>query len=176
MSAHSLEMMWRLALDQLKIFENDLSNIKSDIKSVIDGAKPKVLMQAQQRASDIIMQIKNSEIFSKYLVHKELTRLRFRDAEKDSELLIDKTVRVISDVNTEEEKIMIRNRLDKISHLLVPESGVRKEIENLKLKHDEEINELKNQHKKEKSKYEKEKEDLLNHELKLSRSFKIIKD
>ena len=134
---------------------------------MIDGAKPKVLMQAQQRASDIIMQIKNSEIFSKYLVHKELTRLRFRDAEKDSELLIDKTVRVISEVNTEEEKIKIKSRLAKISHLLIPESSVSKVIENFKLKHDKEINELKNKHKEDEAKYEKDKENLLNQKIEI---------
>ena len=87
-------MIWRLALDQLKQFEADLSNIKIDIKNAIDAANPKDLKQIQIRASDLKEQIKDSEVFSKYLVHKELARLRFRDANKDNELLICKTIRV----------------------------------------------------------------------------------
>ena len=87
-------MIWRLALDQLKQFEADLSNIKIDIKNVIDAANPKDLKQIQRRASDLKEQIKDSEVFLKYLVHKELARLRFRDANKDNELLICKTIRV----------------------------------------------------------------------------------
>ena len=158
-SSQKLEMTWRLALDQLKQFESDLSNIKTDLKNVIDAANPKDLKQIKQRGLDLIEQIKDSEVFSKYLVHKELTRLRFRDTEKDNDLLICKTVRVISELKTEEEKSMIRNRLDKISHLLVPEPAVNKELEDfkLKLKHDEEINELKSKHREDEAKYEKEK-------------------
>ena len=160
--AHQLELTWRLALDQLKQFETNLSNIKTDLKNAIDAANPKDLTQIQQRALDLKTHIKDSEVFSKYLMHKELARLRFRDADKDNELLVCKTVRFISELKTEEEKTIIRNRLDKIRHLLVPEPVVNKELEDFKLKHDEEINELKNKHREDEAKYEKEKEDLLN--------------
>ena len=68
----------------------------------------------------------------------------------------------ISELKSEEEKTVIRNRLDKISHLLIPEPAVNKELEDFKLKHDEEINELKNKHMEDEAKYEKEKEDLIN--------------
>ena len=86
--------MWRLALDQLKQFEADLSNIKTDLNNLIDEANLKDLIQIKQRGLDLKKQIKDSEVFSKYLVHKELTRLRFRDAIKDNELLICNTIRV----------------------------------------------------------------------------------
>ena len=168
--------MWRLALDQLKQFEADLSNIKTDLKNAIDSANPKDLKQIKQRGLDLKEQIMNSEVFSNYLVHKELARLRFKDINKDNELLICKTVRVISELKTEEEKTMIRNRLDKISHLLAPESAVNKELEDFKLKHDEEINELKNKHKEDEAKYEKEKEDLMNQRIEIEQELQKLKD
>ena len=169
-------MTWRLALDQLKQFEADLSSIKTDLKSLIDEANPKGLMQIKQRGLDLKEQIKDSKVFSKYLVHKELARLRFRDAEKDNDLLICKTVRVISELKTEEEKTMIRNRLDKISHLLVPEPAANKELEDFKLKHDEEIKELKRMHLEDEAKYEKEKEDLLNQRIEIEQELQKLND
>ena len=169
-------MTWRLALDQLKQFEADLSNIKTDLKNVIDAANPKGLIQIKQRGLDLKEQIKDSEVFLKYLVHKELSRLRFRDVNKDNELLISKTVRVISELKTEEEKLMIRNRMSKISHLLVPEPAVNKELEDFKLKHDEEINELKIKHMEDEAKYEKEKEDLINQRIEIEQELKKLND
>ena len=169
-------MTWRLALDQMKQFEADLSNIKIDLKNAIDEANPKYLIQIRQRGLDLKEQIKDSEVFSKYLVHKELTRLRFRDTEKDNELLISKTVRVILELKTEEEKLMIRNKMSKISHLLVPEPAVNKELEDFKLKHDEEINELKNKHKEDEAKYEKEKENLMNQRIEIEQELQQLKD
>ena len=169
-------MTWRLALDQLKQFEADLSNIKTDLKNAIDAANPKDLLQIKQRGLDLKEQIKDSEVFSKYLVHKELTRLRFRDVNKDNELLISKTVRLISEFKTEEEKLMIRNRMSKISHLLVPEPAVNKELEDFKLKHDEEINELKIKHREDEAKYEKEKEDLINQRIEIEQELKKLND
>ena len=168
--------MWRLALDQLKQFETDLSNIKTDLKDVINAANPKGLIQIKQRGLDLKEQIKDSEVFSKYLVHKELSRLRFIDADKDSELMIDKTVKVISEINTEEEKIMSKNRLDKISHLLVPEPAANKELEDFKLKHDKKINELKSKHMEDEAKYEKEKEDLMNQRIEIEQELQKLKD
>ena len=168
--------MWRLALDQLKQFEADLSNIKTDLKNLIDEANPKGLIQIKQRGLYLKEQIKDSEVFSKYLVHKELARLRFRDVNKESELLICKTVRVISEFKTEEEKTMIRNRMSKISHLLIPEPAVNKELEDFKLKHEEEINELKSKHMEDETKYEKEKEDLLNQRIEIEQELQKIKD
>ena len=168
--------MWRLALDQLKQFEADLSHIKTDLKNAIDATDPKDLIQIKQRELDLKEQIKDSEVFSKYLVHKELARLRFRDTEKDNELLISKTVRVISELKTEEEKLMIRNKMSKISHLLVPEPAANKELEDFKLKHDEEINELKNKHKEDEAKYEKEKEDLMNQRIEIEQELQTLKD
>ena len=169
-------MTWRLDLDQLKQFEADFSNIKTDLKNAINAANPKELMQIKQRVIDLKEQIKESEVFSKYLMHKELIRLRFKDAGKDSEILIDKTVRVISDVNTEEEKIMTKNRLDNISDLLIPEPSVNKELEDFKLKYDEKINELKNKHKEDEAKYEKEKEDLLSQRIEIEQELHKLKD
>ena len=168
--------MWRLALDQLKQFEADLSNIKTDLKNLIDEANPKDLMQIKQRGLDLKEQIKNSEVFSKYLIHKELARLRFREVNKDNKLLISKTVRVISELKSEEEKLMIRNRMSKINHLLIPEPAVNKELEDFKLKHDEEINELKNKHKEDEAKYEKEKEDLMNQRIEIEQELKKLND
>ena len=175
-AAQKLEKIWRLALDQLKQFEADLSNIKIDLKNAIDAENPKDLKQIKQRGLVLKEQIKDSEVFSKYLVHKELTRLRFRDANKDNELIISKTVRVISELKTEEEKIMIRNRLDKISHLLVPEPAANKELEDFKIKHDEEINELKSKHMEDEAKYEKEKEDLMNQRIEIEQELQKLKD
>ena len=71
---------------------------------------------------------------------------------------------------------MIRNRLDKISHLLVPEPAVNKELEDFKLKYDEEINELKNKHKEDEAKYEKEKEDLINQRIEIEQELQKLKD
>ena len=171
-------MTWRLALDQLKQFEADLSNIKTDLKNLIDEANPKDLLQIKQRGLDLKDQIKDSKVFSKYLMHKELARLRFRDAnkDKDNELLICKTVKVISELKTEEEKLMIRSRLDKISHLLVPEPAVNKELEDFKLKHDEEINKLKSKHREDEAKYEREKEDLMNQRIEIEQELQKLKD
>ena len=175
-SSQKLEMTWRLALDQLKQFEVDLSNIKTEIKNDIDAANPKNLIQIKQRGLDLKEKIKDSEVFSKYLMHKELARLRFRDANKDNELLINKTIRVISKLKTEEEKLMIRNRMSKISHLLVPEPAVNKELEDFKLKHEEEINELKNKQMEDEAKFEKEIESLLNQRIKIEQELQKLKD
>ena len=175
-SAQKLEMTWRLTLDQLKQFEAHLSNIRTDLKNLIDEANPKDLIQIKLRALNLKEQIKESKVFSKYLVHKELSRLRFRDADKDNELLISKTVRVISELKTEEEKTMIRNRMSKISHLLVPEPAFNKELEDFKLKHDEEINELKSKHRVDEAKYEREKEDLLNQRIEIEQELQKLKD
>ena len=169
-------MTWRYALDQLNQFESNLSNIKTDLKNVIEAANPKDLIQIKQRGLGLKEQIKDSEVFSKYLVHKELIKLRFRDADKDNELLISKTVRVTSELKTEEEKTMIRNSLDKICHLLVPKPAVNKELEDFKLKHDEEINELKSKHREDEAKYEKEKEDLLNQRIEIEQELQMLKD
>ena len=171
-------MTWRLTIDQLKQLEADLSHIKTDLKNAIDAANLKDLTQIQQRASDLKIQIKDSEVFSKYLMHKELARLRFRDIDKDKDkqLQIYKTVRVISGIKTEDEKLMIRNRLDRISHLLVPEPAVNKELEDFRLKHDEEINELKSKHREDEARYEKEKEDLLNQRIEIEQELQKLKD
>ena len=133
-------------------------------------------MQIKERGLNLKEQIKDSEVFSKYLVHKELARLRFRDADKDNELLICKTVRLISEFKTEEEKTMIRNRFNKISHLLAPEPAVNKELEDFKLKHGEEINELKSKHMEDEAKYEKEKEDLLSQRIEIEQELHKLKD
>ena len=133
-------------------------------------------MQIKERGLNLKEQIKDSEVFSKYLVHKELARLRFRDADKDNELLICKTVRLISELKTEEEKTMIRNRFNKISHLLAPEPAVNKELEDFKLKHGEEINELKSKHMEDEAKYEKEKEDLLSQRIEIEQELHKLKD
>ena len=71
---------------------------------------------------------------------------------------------------------MIRNRLDKISHLLISEPAINKELEDFKLKHDEEINELKNKHKEVEAKYENEKEDLLNQRIEIEQELQKLKD
>ena len=187
-----------MALDQQKQFEADLSNIKSDLKNAIDAARPKDLLQIQRRASDLRTQIANSEAFSKFLVHKEMTRLRFRDADRDNEMLLRKTARIISEAKTEEEKIMIRNRFERVKHLLAPEPVVNKELEDFKLKHDaeidnikkthteelgkvekkhsEDLDELKNKFKENKERSDKEKDDLLNQRIEIEQEFKKIKD
>ena len=137
---------WKLALDNHKAFEDILSDIKVDLGKTIKAAQPKDLMKIQQRASDLKIQIEDSEVFSKYLVHKEMTRLRFRDVDEENELLICKTARIISQVKTEEEKTMIRNRFEKVRHLLVQEPEVNQELEDFKLKYDAEIEDLKRSH------------------------------
>ena len=146
-SDQQLEMKWRLILEQLKQFENNLSSIKIDLENTIKNAKPKDLMKIQRRASDLKAHIKDSEVFSKYLVHKEMNKLRFRNTEVENELFLNKTMRIISAVKTEEEKIMIRNRLDNIRHLFEFEPAVNQELEDFKLKHNLEISDIKQTHK-----------------------------
>ena len=191
-------MRWKLALDNHKAFEDILSNIKTDLDKTVRAAQPKDLIEIQQRASDLKMQIEDSEVFSKYLVHKEMTRLRFRDADKENELFLSKTARIISQVKTEEEKIMIRNRLEKISHLFVSEPEVNQDLEDFKLKHDAEIKDLKKSHsqladeitnklseeieeikkiyEEERVKNSKEKEDLLNQRIEIEQELQKIRD
>ena len=71
---------------------------------------------------------------------------------------------------------MIRNRLDKISHLLVLEPAVNKELEDFKLKIEEEIKELKVRHKENEDKYKKEKEDLLNQKIEIEQKLQKLED
>ena len=139
-------MVWRLALGRHKAFEDILSDIKSIQDSTVRAANPKDLTKIQQRASDLKKQITDSEIFSKYLVHKEMTRLRFRDADKDNELHFCKTARIISQAKTEEEKTIIRNKFENTSHLLVPDPEANQNLEDLKQKHNTEIEDLKKSH------------------------------
>ena len=193
-----LEMRWKLALDNHKAFEDILSYIKADLDKTVKAAQPKDLMEIQQRALDLKMQIEDSEVFSKYLVHKEMTRLRFRDTDKENELSLSKTARIILQTKTEEEKNMIRNRFEKINHLLVQEHEDNNDLEDLKLKHNTEIEDLKRSHshlvdeitnkhsvevkkiqkihKKEIIKSNKEKEDLLNQRIEIEQEFKKIED
>ena len=197
-SDQQLEMVWKLGLDQHKAFEDILSNIKSILDNTVRAANPKDLTKIQQRASDLKKQIMDSEIFSKYLVHQEMTRLRFRDADKDNELHFCKTAGIISQANTEEEKTIIRNKFEKTSHLLVSKPEVNQNLEDLKQKHNTEIENLKkshsllvdeitNKHKEEikeiKKKHEdervinnKEKEDLLNQRIEVEQEFQKIND
>ena len=189
---------WKLALDNLKTFEDILSNIKVDFDNTVRAAQPKDLMEIQQRASNLRMQITDSEIFSKYLVHKEMTRLRFRDADKEIKLLLSKTAKIISQAKTEEEKAVIRNKFEKFNHLLVLEPEVNKELEDFKLKHNTEIEDLKKSHsqlvdeitnkhieetkeikkvlEEESAKNSKEKEDLLNQRIEIEQEFQKISD
>ena len=109
-------------------------------------------------------------------MHKELARFRFRDANKDNELLICKTVRVISELKTEEEKSMIRKQTRQDQPFINSRTAVNKELEDFKLKHDEEINELKCKHKEDEAKYEKEKEDLLNQRIESRTELKNLND
>ena len=197
-SDQQLEMKWKLALDSHKAFGDILSDIKADLDKTVRAAQPKDLMKIQQRASDLKIQIEDSEVFSKYLVHKEMTRLRFRDTDKDNELLICKTARIISQAKTEEEKTIIRNRFEKMRHLLVPEPEVNQDLEDFKLIHDAEIEDLKRSHsqlvdeisnkhneeveeikkilEEEIVKSNKEKENLLNQRVEVEQEFKKIKD
>ena len=195
-SDQQLEMKWKLALDNHKAFEDILSDIKADLEKTIKTAQPKDLMKIQQRASDLKIQIEDSEVFSKYLVHKEMARLRFRDTDKDNELSLNKTARIISQAKTEEEKAMIRNRFEKVRHFLALEPKLNQDLEDSKLKHDAEIEDLKkshNQHvveitnklseedmeikkilEEEIVKIRKEKEDLLNKSIEIEQEFKKI--
>ena len=197
-SDQQLEMKWKLALDNHKAFEDILSDIKTDLDKTVRAAQPKDLIEIQQRASDLKMQIEDSEVFSKYLVYKEMTRLRFRDADRENELFLSKTARIISQVKTEEEKIMIRNRLEKVSHLFVSEPEVNQDLEDFKLKHDAEIEDLKKSHgqlvdeitnklreeieeikkinEEERVKNSKEKEDLLNQRIEIEQELQKIRD
>ena len=122
------------------------------------------------------MQIKNSEVFSKYLVHKELIKLRFKNSDKDSKQLACKTARVKSEHKTDEEKSMFKNRLGKIIKFVDSEPAVNKELEDFKRKHEEEISKLKRKHKKIEAKYEKEKEDLLNQRIEIELELQKLKD
>ena len=146
-SDQQLEMKWKLDLENHKAFEDILSNIIADLDKTVRAAQPKDLMKIQQRASNLKIQIEDSEVFSKYLVHKEMTRLRFRDADKDNELSLSKTARIISQAKTEEEKTMIRNKFEKVWYLLAPEPEVNQDLEDFKQKHDSEIEDLKKSHK-----------------------------
>ena len=145
-SDQQLEMRWRLDLENHKAFEDILSNIKVDLNKTVRAAQPKDLMKIQQRASDLKIQIEDSEVFSKYLVHKEMTRLRFKNTDKDNEVSLSKTARIISQAKTEEEKTMIRSRFEKVWHLLAPEPEVNQDLEDFKQKHDAEIEDLKKSH------------------------------
>ena len=197
-SDQQLEMRWKLALDNHKAFEDILSDINADLDKTVKAAQPKDLINIQQRASNLKMQIEDSEVFSKYLVHKEMTRLRFRDADKENELLICKTARIILQAKTEEEKTMIRNRFEKVRHLLSPEPEVNQDLEDFKLKHNTEIEDLKMSHsqlvdeitnkhsedieeikkilEEERFKNSKEKEDLLSQRIEVEQEFKKISD
>ena len=197
-SDQKLEIRWKLALDNHKTFEDILSDIKADLVKTVRAAQPKDLMKIQDRVSDLKMQIEDSEVFSKYLVHKEMTRLRFRDVDKENELLICKTARIILQAKTEEEKTMIRNRFEKVRHLLSPEPEVNQDLEDFKLKHNTEIEDLKMSHsqlvdeitnkhsedieeikkilEEERFKNSKEKEDLLSQRIEVEQEFKKIRD
>ena len=189
---------WKLALDNLNTFEDILSDIKLDFDKTLRAAQLKNLMEIQQRGSNLKMQITDSEIFSKYLVHKEMARLRFRDADKENKLLLSKTAKIISQAKTEEEKTIIRNKFEKFNHLLVLEPEVNKELEDFKLKHNKEIEDLKKSHsqlideitnkhieeteeikkvhEEERAKNSKEKEDLLNQRIEIEQEFEKISD
>ena len=60
--------------------------------------------------------------------------------------------------------------------MLVPELAVNEELEDFKLKHDEEINELISKHMKDETKYKKEKEDFLNQRIEIELELKNLKD
>ena len=127
-----------------------------------------------------------------------MTRLKFRDADKENKLLLCKTARVISQENTEEEKTLIRNRSEKVNHLLASEPEVNQNLEDFKQKYNtevedlkkihsqlvdeitnkykEEIEEIKKIHEEERVKNNKEKEDLLNQRIEVEQEFQNIKN
>ena len=145
-SIHQLEIAWGKALKILKKFEANLLNIKKDLNSAIDASKFKALMQIQKRVSSLKTKIKNSEIFSKYLVHKELNRLRFRETEEDNEQFVWNTTKTISEASIEEDKIKVRKIFKNVSHLLDSESSTSKELNNMEQKHNTDIEILKQSH------------------------------
>ena len=126
-SDQQLEMVWKLGLEQHKAFEDILSDIRNILDSTVRATNPKDLTKIQQRVLDLKKQIMESEIFIKCLVHKEMTRLRFREADNDSELLLCKTARIISQAKT-----MIRNKFEKTSHLLDLEFEINQNLKDLK--------------------------------------------
>ena len=175
-SSHQLEISWKLVLIQLRQFEADLLKINTDLKSAIGDVNPKERILIQKRASDLKTQIIDSEVFLKYLVHKELNRLRFRELDEDNEQVIRKSAKIISEINTEEEKAIIKNIFKNVGHWLFLETTPNEELEELKLEHDNEINQLKRKHCEDEAKHDNEKEDMLNKIMEIEQEIKITQD
>ena len=69
-----LESKWAYALDQLKVFVERRDGIEDELEDVITDGRFKDLADIQERVFDLKTQIVESEVYVKYLMHKEMNK------------------------------------------------------------------------------------------------------
>ena len=170
-----LEIKWSLAFEQHKIFNEELKRIDRELGDVLSTNKLKDIAKIQQSASALKLKITESEIFSKYLMHKEMNKHRERGKLKESKNFINDLAKDYDMMKTEEDRTAILEKFKNIKNLLSFKHSENQELEEFKRKYLEDVDELKKKQEKYIEIYENEKNDLIAKNTKLEQELNRIK-
>ena len=127
-----LTQKWKEALEKLPIFDVELRSIKDDYESALIAEKLKDFDAIQHRFINLKLDITESEVYKKYLFHKEMNELMKREKIFEENLFTAKTVRNIEETKLEEHKSTLEERLLNFSNLIESESTADQILKNLK--------------------------------------------
>ena len=152
-SKEQLTHKWKEALEKLMIFDTELRSIKDDHESALITERLKDFDTIQQRSINLKLSITESEVYKKYLLHKEMNELMIKE-----NLFTTKTMKNIEESKSEEHKYTIEERLLNFSNLIESESTADQNIEEFKKILLDEIESIKQQQRCERKQFEKDKE------------------
>ena len=130
-----LDTNWGLLLDQLKSFYEELKEINQEFEEVVNKGKLKDIFKIKQNVTSLKTKIIESDVFSKYLLHKEMNKHRLMGNIKEQDLLIDNITNDYDQMRTEEDRIMISEKFQKLQTQIEPILLTNSEIEEFKKKH-----------------------------------------
>ena len=153
-----LTQKWKEALEKLPIFDVELRSIKDDYESALIAERLKDFDTIQQRFINLKLDITESEVYKKYLFHKEMNELMKREKIFGENLFTAKTVKNIEETKSEEHNSTLEERLLNFSNLIESESTADQNIEEFKKIWLDEIESIKQQQRNERKQFEKDRE------------------
>ena len=140
---NQLEIKWSLVLDQHKIFFDELMTANQDLDNILKVDKIKDLAKIQQKSSNLKSRITESEVFMKYLLHKEMNKHRLREKIIETKNIMSNISKDHDKIQTEEEREAIFESFHKLKKLMYPNPSSNPELEELEIKHKREIKAIK---------------------------------
>ena len=74
-----LELKWNIYWDEEKVVQEKLNMIDSELNEVLKDGRLKDIAKIEKKAFSLKDQIISSELFSRYLIHKEMNTLRMNE-------------------------------------------------------------------------------------------------